>query len=282
MKPQQRFAVLVKSQGVLVMATCLITLPPETEKLREFSDAEGFFYMILGSVGNSIVMFACGLWLFRSNWLVGMVYPPSIVRDDLAHQNIIEGIGTLELFSALLKLLGIWYILQGISAILSGMNYFHEFQSFARFALYFETIAIVVVPLATGAMLLISTYWFIKIGFPELVAKQGSQNDEHPIQRSPSESLFVLIVKALGVWCFVNGLIRLPHAISQMTAGGIPNLDIFIKMIVPIFGLPVMSVIVGCTLFFATDLFTEWAFVKPEATIEEVLNDKSSSEACNS
>jgi hypothetical protein len=270
MKPQERFAVFIKALGLWAMATGIGSLPLTTLHLRAFSDAEDLFYVLMGSVAEPILTFVCGWWLFRSNWLVSMTYPPSLVAESVPGQSVTQEINTLELFSAVLKLLGAWYVLQAVVRIPGLASYIHNLdQSAHSFLLVvsFEFYAPIAIAIIFGVLLLVATNWFIRLGFPVLVAHQENDIAAQFSQLTPQIALFQLAAKGLGVWCFVNGLGKFPQAIAQCS-GGFSDFGAFLQMFPAIFGLPVMSVLVGCTLFFATDLFAKWAFAKQPITFD--------------
>jgi hypothetical protein len=103
------------------------------------------------------------------------------------------------------------------------------------------------------------TNWFIALGFPEWVASDNIDRTEID-SRTGQQALFALIVKTLGIFFTVNGLTKLPHAISQANImSSNPNA---LAICARIFSVPVMSIVLGGLCFFAADLFTNLAFPK--------------------
>ncbi|HTQ37796.1 MAG TPA: hypothetical protein VMJ32_02140 [Pirellulales bacterium] len=270
MKPQERFAVFVKSLGVWLLVTGLGTLPLATFGLRQFSDAEDFFYMIMQSIGEPLFMCVAGLWLLRSNWIADVTYPKLGVTNSSADLYPDQSATSLELFSALTKTLGVFFFLHGITILPHALSDYHSVSgpSWARPLLLFEIIAVSANSIVFGVLLLIATNWFIRLGFSELLDDTNPADNEVTTYKSPQLALFAVIVKTLGLWFFIHGLAKFPHAITQAFAGGIATSWEAIKQSAGIFALPVMSVLMGGLCFFATDLFVKLAFSKRPAAVQ--------------
>ncbi len=134
MTSQERFTVFVKALGVWILATGLGTLPIATFQLREFSDPQDLFYMILGSIAEPMLMCLGGFWLIRSNWISRIAYS-SVKVPGQAVSDVSDSVATLELFSAILKTLGVWFLFQGITRIPFGLNWLHSQNPHCLFSL---------------------------------------------------------------------------------------------------------------------------------------------------
>jgi hypothetical protein len=261
MTSQNRFNVFIKALGVWAFATGIGTLPATTFYLRRFSDAEDFLYMIVETVAEPLLFCGLGIWLIRSNWIAQKTYPPSGTIEKDTGVNFTQT-QALELFSALLKTFGVWCILSGLARTPRGVDYFHDFAHVAggyTAAIRFESMALPGLPIILGSLLLISMNWFIKLGFPKLIGTNDDKSPE-PILAKPSHVLlFEVLTKTIGVWFIVLGINKLPHAIT-IASGGFSDTKAFFSAIVVIFGLPIMSVVVGGLCFFITELFSKFAF----------------------
>lgn len=263
MAPQERFAVFVKALGVWAFVTGLGTLPLATYNLRQFSDADDFFYMIMETVAEPLVMCIGGVWLIHSNWISRMTFPQSGVTNILLSPDSSQEVATLELFATILKTLGVWYILEGLIQFPRALDYYHRagLSGFSNWDFHFELFAPCAIAFTFGVLLLIATNQFIKLGFPELLANDDAEEIGSAVFKTSQAVLFAIIVKALGIWFIVNGIAKLPHAITTVIAGIRSDLSSFL-LTLSVFGMPVMSIVVGCLCFFATDLFESLAFSK--------------------
>jgi hypothetical protein len=262
MKPKQHFAVFVKALGVWALVTGLGTLPDASFRVRQFSDPQDLFFMVMGSIAEPLLLCACGFWLIHFNWITRMAYSRITTSDGISTEHADSGT-TLELFSAILKTLGVWYLLQGIIRIPFGFNSLDTAKfSPPLVAFRIEAFVTPAIPIAIGGLLLIATNWFIALGFPEWLADDNA--DEAEIKsRTGQQALFAVIVKALGVFVTVNGLTKLPHTITQ--ASFVSSNPDALKIYAQLFAIPVMSILLGALCFFATNFFTNLAFSKPKA-----------------
>jgi hypothetical protein len=264
MQPQERFSVFIKSLGVWVFVTGLGTLPLGALDLREFSDPEDFVYMIMRSIGEPLVMCVAGFWLIRSNWIADKTYPRYGVTD-FADRSSNQEAASLELFSALVKTLGVLFILQGLTRVPFSLSYYHNLppsNGGSKSMMLFEIVANPTISIVLGVLLLIATNWFVRLSFAELIGDTDTSEVDKMTFNSPQLALFAVIVKALGIWFFVNGFGRLPHAINQAFWSGFPDNWYSAKSAACFLALPVMSMLMGGLCFFTTDLFVKLAFTK--------------------
>jgi hypothetical protein len=88
-----------------------------------------------------------------------------------------------------------------------------------------------------------------------------------------SELLGVLL-KTMGVWNCIKGIAAMPMAFPKLH--DYSNDSEFFRMLGAAFGVPGIRIITGCFLFFATDWFVRFAYLKGNSISDAAMNDESS------
>ena len=155
-----------------------------------------------------------------------------------------------ELLGVMLKAIGFSSLLGGISGLPQAVSFSHQYPDEQAFLLMMaDTFAGPSILIITSWFLIRTTNWFVGIAYPSTNLSADDNSDES------SRELFGVVLKALGYWEILNGIVRLPYEFARVYRASLRNFD----------GLAYsgIAIVAGCILVFATDLCVQFAYRKP-------------------
>src|SRR4051794_28454052 len=160
-----------------------------------------------------------------------------------------------ELLRLLLKTVGFWSFIGGISALPQAIRYSHGFEDeMELLILVAERFAGCGLLIIVGWLLIRHTQWFVAMAYRGTAALAADSSN-----RSTPES-FVAVLQALGYWEILNGIIRLPFDFATLAMASERHFE----------GVAYSGIVIlaGCLLVFMTDWCVEFAYSQPVAASE--------------
>src|SRR5205085_3972475 len=155
-----------------------------------------------------------------------------------------------ELLGVLLKAIGFWSIIGGLSGLPGAFSFFHEYPDEQAFLMLFAgTFMAPVILIITGWFLVRATDWFIGI------AGGGTRWTASDESSEGSRELCAVALIALGYWEILNGVVRMPYEFAKFYWANGRSFDS-----VAYAGI---AIVAGCFLVFATQWFVAFAYRTP-------------------
>jgi hypothetical protein len=161
-----------------------------------------------------------------------------------------------ELLGVLLKALGFWSLVGGIAGLPRAVNLSHEYSDEQELMLMMaDTFAGPAILIVSSWFLIRATNRLVRIAYPATRSEAEDKPDED------SRELFGVILKAMGYWEILNGVVRVPYELARMYRSSLRAVD----------GIAYSGIVIvaGCFLVFATDWCVQFAYRRPAAASDD-------------
>jgi hypothetical protein len=163
-----------------------------------------------------------------------------------------------ELLGILLKTIGFWSILGGISGLPQAISSLHQYpDEQAFFMMMGDTLVAPIMMVVAGWFLIRSTDWFVRIAQGGANLAAFDESDEGARER------FAAVLIAFGYWEILNGVIRLPYEFARLSRASVWTFEVI--------GYVGITIVAGCFLVFASDWFVQFAYRPQVSGIDDEL-----------
>ena len=248
MKPQELFRVFHKSLGLWSLLYGVSLLPRAASMTHQYADADGFYFMAMGSFASPAVLIGLGYWLLFSR--------DSVVRLAYPNQDVGElKLPCAETLEVVLKTIGVFELIIAASYVPVAIDTAHRYpERVPLVSMLMNAYATPILLAIAGIIFVLKTDWMVRLAFlnrpdPDMAKETAGLS---------LSQLFLVIQKSLGASTAVSGLSLLPSAfrMSQLYAAGFPTT----RMLLETFANPAIFIAVGCWLFFSTKWFVHLAY----------------------